>query len=67
VQFKRFSAAIGHPELATDPNFSTNAQRIINRATLIPVITKIFKEKTMEEWNEIFEGKGCASCAIFGR
>ena len=33
-QFQRFCAEIGRPELASDPRFTDNADRVINRAAL---------------------------------
>jgi crotonobetainyl-CoA:carnitine CoA-transferase CaiB-like acyl-CoA transferase len=40
-QFKRFCALLGAPELAADPRYASNADRIRNRTTLIPsLVTK---------------------------
>ncbi len=54
-QFDRFCKAVGLAELSKDPHFSTNAQRIINRATLIPQITAVLKQRTAAEWIALFE------------
>ncbi|MCW0182491.1 MAG: CoA transferase [Zavarzinia sp.] len=37
-QFRKAVEALGLPELATDPRFSTNADRVRNRAELIPML-----------------------------
>ncbi len=40
AQFARFCAFIGRPDLARDPRFATNAARVRNRDTLIPLIAE---------------------------
>jgi len=40
-QFADFTAAIGRPELAEDPRYVTNKQRVVNRATLLPTLGEI--------------------------
>jgi crotonobetainyl-CoA:carnitine CoA-transferase CaiB-like acyl-CoA transferase len=40
VQFARFAAVLGLPELSADPRFATNADRVQNRAALIPVLSQ---------------------------
>jgi len=39
AQFARFVAILGMPELAADPRFRTNADRVGNRASLIPILS----------------------------
>jgi crotonobetainyl-CoA:carnitine CoA-transferase CaiB-like acyl-CoA transferase len=39
-QFARFCGVIARPELAADPDYASNALRIINREGLIPVIAE---------------------------
>jgi crotonobetainyl-CoA:carnitine CoA-transferase CaiB-like acyl-CoA transferase len=36
--FRNYCAVLGLPELAADPRFSTNPQRVINREALVPVL-----------------------------
>ncbi|MCU1347079.1 MAG: CoA transferase, partial [Acidobacteria bacterium] len=38
------------PELASDPRFATNAARVEQRATLVPLLDALFATKTAEEW-----------------
>lgn len=40
AQFARFVAVLGMPELAADPRFRTNADRVGNRALLIPMLSE---------------------------
>ncbi|HEU4967679.1 CaiB/BaiF CoA-transferase family protein [Sphingomonas sp.] len=39
-QFVRFAALLGVPELADDPDYKTNAARIVNRDRLIPILAE---------------------------
>ncbi len=54
-QFERFCAIAGVDELATDPRFATNPQRIINRETLIPILVDVFKQHSSETWLSRFD------------
>ena len=49
-QFAKFCAVAGHPEWATDPRFATNAQRVRNRADLVPQLEASLKTRTKAEW-----------------
>ena len=49
-QFARFCAAAGAPQLATDERFATNRARVVNRATLIPLLKKLTVERGTAEW-----------------
>ncbi len=50
VQFKRFCNLVNDAELAHDSRFTTNKERVRNRAILVPIIEKIMKQKNSEEW-----------------
>jgi crotonobetainyl-CoA:carnitine CoA-transferase CaiB-like acyl-CoA transferase len=39
-----------HPELADDARFATNPQRLEHRATLVPMLENILKQKTVKAW-----------------
>ena len=54
-QFKRFCEIAGCPQLADEPRFATNTQRIINRKALIPLIAEVMKTRTKKEWLELLE------------
>jgi crotonobetainyl-CoA:carnitine CoA-transferase CaiB-like acyl-CoA transferase len=54
-QFKRFCAVAGMPELAEDPRFATNSQRLANRAELIPQLEAVIWLKTTDFWVEAME------------
>ena len=54
-QHARFWKVAGRPEIAEDPLFKTNSQRIINRRALIPLIADVMKMRTKKEWLEALE------------
>lgn len=51
--FRTFSKTIGLENLADDPKFSSNAQRIANRRELIALLERLFQQRTREEWLHI--------------
>jgi formyl-CoA transferase len=54
-QFASFCQAAGCPQLAEEPRFRTNPQRIVHRAELIPLITDVMRTRTKAEWIKAFE------------
>ena len=55
-QFARFAAAIGRPELADDARFATNAARVANRDTLIPLIAERMATRATADWAGLLDG-----------
>ncbi|MEI6417607.1 MAG: CoA transferase, partial [Sphingomonadales bacterium] len=47
---------IGHPELADDRRFATNADRLANRAALTGVLDDIFSQQPMAHWQALLAG-----------
>lgn len=47
---------IGHPELASDPRFATNPDRLANRAVLTEVLDGIFGAQPVSHWCELLAG-----------
>lgn len=62
--WKTFCPAIGCPELADDPGYRTNADRIDNRASLIARLQEVFLTRTYEAWEEILIANGVPVGAI---
>ena len=56
--WERFCQALGRPELATDPRFETEAQRVANREALIPLLNEILGEQPVAEWLERLDKVG---------
>ncbi|KAF0226836.1 MAG: hypothetical protein FD175_2950 [Beijerinckiaceae bacterium] len=54
-QWVNFCAAIGHPALATHPDFASQAARLANRPKLAAVLAPIMKARTSADWLEVFE------------
>jgi crotonobetainyl-CoA:carnitine CoA-transferase CaiB-like acyl-CoA transferase len=47
---------LGLSELEKDPRFATNPDRVKNRQQLLPILEGRFRERTMAEWQEKFQG-----------
>ena len=52
AQFRRFCAAAN---LATDPRFATNAQRVGNREKLTGLLTPVFTARNTNDWIALLE------------
>lgn len=63
--FARFCAAIGAPELPSNPAFATAAARSQNRAALNQAIAAITRTRTAREWIELLNGAGVACGPIY--
>ncbi|MDA8218146.1 MAG: CaiB/BaiF CoA-transferase family protein [Dehalococcoidales bacterium] len=63
-QFRRFCQVIGRPELADDPRFMTNARRVENRGTLVPMIQEVIGTGDADEWLAALEAAGIPSGSI---
>lgn len=57
-QFARFCELAGHPALAADPRFATNAARVAHRGALIPVISETMAARSTGEWLALLEPAG---------
>ena len=49
-QFAKFCDVAGHPELATDPRFARNQDRVRHRAVLVPLLEAVMKTRTKPQW-----------------
>jgi len=57
-QYRQFVKAGECPELATDPRFLTNPQRVELRDILVPLLAEMVKKKTKAKWLELLEENG---------
>ncbi len=57
-QYRRFCAVAGAPHLAADERFATNAERVRNRDSLIPLLHDIFGLRTKSWWIAELEKAG---------
>ena len=56
--YRRACAAIGRGDLATDPRFETNGDRVRNRDMLIPELERVFASRTADQWLVAFDRAG---------
>jgi crotonobetainyl-CoA:carnitine CoA-transferase CaiB-like acyl-CoA transferase len=49
-QFAKFCEVAGRPELAADPRFAKNRDRVQNRAVLVPMLEAIVKTRRKGDW-----------------
>lgn len=56
--FRRLASAIGHPSLAEDPRFSSNGERVVNRAALVPILADIFRTENRAHWAGLLDAQG---------
>jgi crotonobetainyl-CoA:carnitine CoA-transferase CaiB-like acyl-CoA transferase len=54
-QYAKFCAVAGRPDLATDARFVKNADRVRHRATLVPMLESIFKQRSKADWLSALE------------
>ncbi len=48
--WERACRAIGREDLAKDPRFDTESNRVTHRATLIPILNEVFGSRPADEW-----------------
>ena len=48
--WRRFAAGIGRPELAEDPRFRTNADRVANMPATVALMQEIVGTRTADDW-----------------
>jgi len=49
-QYAKFCAVANIPELATNPLFATNRNRVQNRAKLVPILEAVMKTRSKADW-----------------
>ena len=49
-QFAKFCAVAGCPEIAQDPRFALNTERVRHRDVLVPLLEGIMKTRTKADW-----------------
>ncbi len=57
-QFKKFALTIGAEHLTHNKRYETNADRVLNRTTLIPILQDIMLMRSLDDWLAIFDGSG---------
>ncbi|MBX3625971.1 MAG: CoA transferase [Rhizobacter sp.] len=54
-QYAKFCDVAGRPDLAQDPRFIKNADRVRHRATLVPLLAEILKTRKKHDWLSALE------------
>ena len=50
AQFARFCAVAGRLDIAADPRFGRNADRVRHRTTLVPMLAEVLKGRPRDDW-----------------
>ncbi|TQM36781.1 CaiB/BaiF CoA transferase family protein [Pseudonocardia cypriaca] len=64
AHFSKLCALVGRPELAVDPRFATNPDRVAHRAELLAELAPAFRELPSEKALELLVGNGIVAGAI---
>jgi crotonobetainyl-CoA:carnitine CoA-transferase CaiB-like acyl-CoA transferase len=64
-QWQRVCQATDRPELAADARFTTNAQRVEQRAVLVPLLEPVLKARTTVEWEERLTAAGVPHAPVW--
>ena len=64
-QWKRFCVALGEPELATEPRFATNAERISRYDEFVAYVESRLAKAPTAEWVERFEKAQIAAGPVY--
>jgi len=55
TQFAKYCEVAGRPELARDPRFARNADRVRHRAVLVPLLAEVMRSRTKADWLSALE------------
>jgi crotonobetainyl-CoA:carnitine CoA-transferase CaiB-like acyl-CoA transferase len=48
--FAKLAGALGHPEWTKDARFRSNADRVVNKRALVPLVAEIMRQRSSEDW-----------------
>jgi crotonobetainyl-CoA:carnitine CoA-transferase CaiB-like acyl-CoA transferase len=63
-QFEKYCRIAGRPDLASDPRFATNQERVRNRTVLVPLLETLMKARTKAQWLALLEAEKIPCGAI---
>lgn len=58
AQFRALCSVVGRPDLASDPRFATNPDRVRNRDVLVPLLAEAFRARSRAEWTAALKAAG---------
>ena len=62
--FAKLAGALAHPEWTNDPRFRSNADRVVNKDVLIPLVAEIFRRQKSAHWVARLEDVGVPCAPI---
>ena len=62
--WRRFCAAVGREDLASDPRFRTSPDRVANRSLCVGVVQDIVRTRTRDEWIALLNSLGVPCAPI---
>lgn len=62
--FRKLTTAIGRPDLAEDARFRRNADRVVNRDALIPVLEAFFAGRSMADTMRLLDAAGIPNAPV---
>jgi crotonobetainyl-CoA:carnitine CoA-transferase CaiB-like acyl-CoA transferase len=65
AQWVNLCKALGRPELAKDPDYASNADRLRNRKALMQLLTDIMTTETSAHWLSLFERSSVPAGPIY--
>ena len=63
-QFVKLCGVLGLSDLAADPRFATNPQRVTNRDILVPILAAVFASHTRAVWIDKCDAQGVPCGAV---
>src|SRR5262249_21628101 len=65
-QWQQFCKAANRPDLASDPRFATNSQRVEQRNVLLPLVADVPSTRTTAAWEEALLAAGVPHAPVWG-
>ena len=65
-QWRRLCAALDLPELADDPRFATNPDRVESREVLVPILARRLRERSAADWLDDLDEAGVPCAPVQG-
>ncbi len=62
--WRKFCAAVGQPDMADDPRFRTNPDRVTHRAETIAFVQDLVRQRRCDEWVALLTGLGVPCAPI---
>jgi formyl-CoA transferase len=63
--WRRFCDAIGRPDLAEDPRFKTNTDRVRNRELLVKILEQLFADREVSYWVKLLWSSGVPAAPVY--